>query len=207
MADAARPWDHGSQSPMTVDEFRSLPASPDGTKYELVNGELRAQAPASSGHSIVQLNAGRLIGNHLAGRDGPCWVGTEPGVSVRLDQRHNLRNPDLGVSCTPHEPGMQDLPDPVVLIEILSPGNKKATWDNVWSYVSIPTLREILVLSSWAIEAQVIARADGGVWPDNPDHVTPGGDVVLPSIAFRAPLVAFYAQTYMLRDYEKGQGA
>ena len=38
---------------MTVDEFIKWPGDGTGTRYELVNGELRAQDPASDAHGTI----------------------------------------------------------------------------------------------------------------------------------------------------------
>jgi Uma2 family endonuclease len=48
----------------TVDEFFKWD-SDDGRRYELVDGEPRAMAPASTIHGFLQNELGRLIGNHL----------------------------------------------------------------------------------------------------------------------------------------------
>jgi Uma2 family endonuclease len=50
--------------PMTVDEFLRW-GSEDGYRYELVAGEPRAMAPASTVHGFLQNELGRLIGTHL----------------------------------------------------------------------------------------------------------------------------------------------
>lgn len=59
-----------------------------------------------------------------------------PGVIRRLLSAHNVRIPDLGVTCAPLLSGQATLPDPVLLIEILSPRNEAKTWSNVWAYTS-----------------------------------------------------------------------
>jgi Uma2 family endonuclease len=109
---------------------------------------------------------------------------------VRAD--HNIRVPDLGITCAPWRNDDRLLLAPLVLVEILSPSNKADTWANVWAYVSIPSVREILVLHTAEIRADLLRRQADGLWPDNPLPIVTGGDVVLESIGFAAPLVAFY---------------
>ena len=36
--------------------------------------------------------------------------------------------------------------DPILLIELLSPGNAKDTRDNVWAYTTISSVREIVIV-------------------------------------------------------------
>jgi hypothetical protein len=67
------------------------------------------------------MTLGAQIRNALVNAGGRCRVVGEPGVITRIRSHVNMRVPDLGV--TADAPGQQALPDPVVLIEILSPGN------------------------------------------------------------------------------------
>jgi hypothetical protein len=79
-----------------------------------------------------------------------------------------MRVPDLGVSCTPDAPGQQALPDPVVLIEILSPGNARETWENLWSYTTIPSVLEIAVVHPTRMLVEMLRRGTDGHWPEGP---------------------------------------
>lgn len=76
---------------MTTDEFVNVGRLPDGGKCELVNGQLRAQSPASDAHGIIKANRAGLISAHLSSIGGPCRALTEPtrcagdGCYGRLD--------------------------------------------------------------------------------------------------------------------------
>jgi len=63
----------------------------------------------------------------------------------------NMRVPDIAVNCVPDERGQRALPDPILIIEILSPSNERETRENVWAYATIPSLREILLVRSTEI--------------------------------------------------------
>jgi hypothetical protein len=63
----------------------------DGLRYELVDGEPRAMAPASTIHGFVQNELGRLTGNHLRDRASGCEVVANPGIVPRLFSEHNVR--------------------------------------------------------------------------------------------------------------------
>jgi Uma2 family endonuclease len=80
----------------------------------------------------------------------------------------------------------------MVVVEILSPSNKADTWANVWSYVTIPSVLEILVLHTAEVRADLLRREQDGTWPDNPAPLASGDTVTLESTGFTAPLVAFY---------------
>jgi len=177
---------------MTVEEFLDWHPQGAGDRWELVDGAPRAMAPASPVHGAIQGEAARLIGNHHAAVRPECRTVVEPGVRPRVRADHNIRVPDLGVTCAPWRNDDRLLLTPLVLVEILSPSNKADTWANVWAYVSIPSVQEILVLHTAEIRADLLRRQDDGLWPDNSLPIAAGGDVVIESIGFAAPLVAFY---------------
>jgi Uma2 family endonuclease len=181
---------------MTVDEFVAWVS--DG-RWQLVDGEPRAMAPASATHGIIQTNVGYTLTRHLRERGSPCRAVTEPAIAPRVRSRSNLRVPDLAVTCSPVESGQLALPDPVLIIEILSPTNEAETWENVWTYVSIPSVQEILVLRSATIAADVLRRQPDGAWPEEPLPI--GGDetVRLDSIGLACALTEFYLGTYLMR--------
>jgi Uma2 family endonuclease len=184
-------------APMTVDEFIAWDDGRGG-KYQLVDGEVRAMSPASTTHGRIQATISGLIRNHLDVPGGRCGVLTEPAVQTRIRARSNLRVPDLGVSCTPDAAGQIALPDPILLIEIMSPGNKKDTWDNVWAYTTIPSVREIAIIQSTRIEALLLCRQADGSWPADPELIGAEAALVLSSIGLSMPLASAYAKTYLL---------
>ena len=182
--------------PMTVDEFIAW-GDGEGGKYQLVDGEVRAMSPASTTHGTIQADLAKWLSNHLDVPGGRCRVLTEPAVQTRIRAKKNMRVPDLGVTCTADAAGQIALPDPLLLIEIMSPGNQKDTWDNVWAYATIPSVREILIVQSTRIEAQLLRRQADGSWPQEPDLILLDGILGLSSIDFSVPLSQVYAKTYL----------
>ena len=178
---------------MTVDEFLKWDSG-DALRYELADGEPRAMAPASTIHGFLQNELGSLIRNHLRDKASGCEVVANPGVVPRLLSEHNVRIPDLAVTCSPLAAGQATLPDPVLLIEILSPSNQAKTWTNVWAYTSILSVREILVLRADRMTAELLRRSPQGEWSDRPIAITEG-ELVLESIGFRVALAELYRRT------------
>jgi Uma2 family endonuclease len=178
---------------MTVDEFLKWDSG-DALRYELVDGEPRAMAPASTIHGFLQNELGSLIRNHLRDKASGCEVVANPGVVPRLLSEHNVRIPDLAGTCSPLAAGQATLPDPVLLIEILSPSNQAKTWTNVWAYTSILSVREILVLRADRMAAELLRRSPQGEWSDRPIAITEG-ELVLESIGFRVALAELYRRT------------
>ncbi len=179
---------------MSVQEFLNWDSG-DHLRYELVDGEPRAIAPASRTHGMLQSELARLIGNHLRARNSPCDVVSAPGVVPRLLPDFNFRVPDLGVTCTPYELEQAAVPEPVLLVEIFSPSNQAKTWTNVWTYTSIPSVLEILVLRSDRVAAELLRRSPAGDWPERPLVVPAEGELALESIDFRVQLAEVYART------------
>lgn len=184
---------------MTVDEFLAWDSGDyTGRRWQLADGEPVAMAPASDNHGSVQAELARLIGNHLVECGGSCRVVTEPGIIPRVRASENWRIPDLGVTCAPSE-GSVEVPAPVLLAEILSPNNYAETRANVWTYTTLPSVQEILVVNSVRIEAELLRRRDDGTWPEQPAVIAADGTLDLASIGFTAPLVALYRTTSLAR--------
>ena len=49
---------------------------------------------------------------------------------------------------------------PVFLLEILSPTNEQDTRDNVWAYMTIPSVQQILLVDSTAVRGEMLRRGD-----------------------------------------------
>ena len=180
---------------MTVDEFFAWEGDGTDRRFELVDGALRAMAPAAPTHSLLQARIGRLIGNHLDAHGIPCLVGTAPGVIPKVQSNANYRIPDVGVFCGKHLDADRVLENPVLLVEVLSPGNKAKTWTNIWAYTTIPTVKQLLVVGSTKVDVKLITRQADGTWPDTPDAL--GRDAVanLECIKMVLPVADIYRDT------------
>jgi Uma2 family endonuclease len=173
---------------LTVAEFLNWP-TPDGSdRWELVDGVPVAMAPASDRHGTIHAQAVYLLAGHLADSRPDCRVIIEPGTKP---DEHNLRIPDLTVTCGPIDPAAR-FSNPVLIVEILSPTNWRKTMRNVTSYSSIEGLAEVLVLHSARMLAQVFRRGAADAWDEIAVMATGEEVVTLESIGFSAPLAAFY---------------
>jgi Uma2 family endonuclease len=178
---------------MTVAEFLAWDAG-DGRLWQLVDGEPQAMAPASRTHGAIQAELCRLIANHLSERSSLCSVLANPGVVPRVQAEQNVRIPDLAVICSDYEAEEPVIADPILIVEILSPSNEAETWANVWAYTTIPSVREIVVLRTVSIGAELLRRCPDGSWARTPEAIE-AGDLVLESIGFQTPLTALYRTT------------
>ena len=102
-----------------------------------------------------------------------------------------------GVTCQPDAPGQIVLPDPVLLVEILSAGNEAETRANVWAYATIPSVHEILIVHSTQVAAELLRRQPDANWPKEPEDIGPGGVLRLEGIDLTCPLTDLYTRTHL----------
>jgi Uma2 family endonuclease len=146
---------------MTLAEFLRWEDGTD-TRYELLGGCPVAMAPPAIAHGILALRLGARIDAALRSRS-PCFGQSEAGIA-RPDRNDTCYIADLAVTCTPPERGQQLLQDPLLIVEILSPGT--ALYDRqtkVSDYRRIPSVQEILLIDSTSIFAEVLRR-EGDRW-------------------------------------------
>lgn len=182
---------------MTMQEFVAWDA-PWGPPWQLVDGEPQAMAPGNRTHNGIQGELSALIRNHFVDRGSPCSILPTPGIIPRVRSDINFRIPDLAVTCASYEVEETYLTDPILIIEILSPNNQPETWTNVWAYTTIPSVREILVIRSATIGAELLRRDASGNWPERATSITEGR-LELQSIDFACEIAAIYRGTRLAR--------
>ena len=180
-------------SRMTRDEFVIWDA-PTPVRWQLVDGEALEMAPTNGFHGAIQAELALLIGIHLRSTGGSGKVVIAPGVVPRARAEVNFRIPDLAVTFEDVS-SASFLEMPRLLVEISSPSNESATRANVWTYATIPSVQEILLLRSSRIEAELLRRGADGQWPADPTVTHGNTDLSLGSIGFTTPLAAIYRTT------------
>ena len=183
--------------PMTVAEFLAWPGDGTDTRYELVHGELRAQDAASDAHGRIQSRLNTLLTNHLDTTRTGCCVVANPGIRPHLLANWNHRIPELGVTCSENRADQHAIPNPILLVEVLSPSNRQETWSNIPLYASVPSVMEILIVDSTRVEASLLRRTADGTWPPDPALIAAGGTIMLTSIGFEVPLASVYRDTHL----------
>lgn len=108
---------------LTADELLRLPD--DGSRKELVEGELRTMAPAGYEHGIVAGNVLLRVGNHVQANRLGDVVAAETGFRIGRDP-DTVRAPDVGFVAAGRFPGGRlpaTFPDlaPDFLVEVVSP--------------------------------------------------------------------------------------
>jgi len=146
---------------MTLDEFLRWEDGTD-TRYELVGGFPVAMAPPARAHGMLCARLAGIIDAAVRSRR-PCSAQTEAGIA-RPDRDDACYIADIAVSCRPYQRGEQLVSDPVLVVEVLSPGTER--YDRrmkVPAYCEIASLNEILLIDSEAAYAEVLRR-EGDRW-------------------------------------------
>jgi len=120
---------------MTLDEFLHWEDGTD-TRYELIDGVPSAMAPPARAHGILCARLGGELNGVLRSRR-PCTAQTEAGIA-RPDRRDSCYIADLAVTCRPYHRGEQLIQDPILIVEVLSPGTERHD-----RQTKVPAYREI----------------------------------------------------------------
>jgi Uma2 family endonuclease len=144
---------------MTVAEFREWDDGTD-TRYELVRGKVVAMAPPSARHSVIASKIGAAL---EGGLKQPCYVGMNAGV-IRPDRDDTFYVADLVVSCTPLDADMPTIPQPTVIIEVLSLTTAEHDrGGKLYDYRRVASVQEIALVASEQRHVEVWRRR-GAKW-------------------------------------------
>src|SRR5271156_6421900 len=146
---------------MTLEEFLHWEDGTD-TRYELIDSFPVAMAPPARAHGIL---CARLAGEFNAALRSrrPCTTQTEAGIA-RPDLSDSCYIADLAVTCRPYQRGEQLVEDPILIVEVLSPGTERHDRRaKVPAYREIENVQEILLIDSEAAYAEIFRRR-GTAW-------------------------------------------
>jgi Uma2 family endonuclease len=181
MADAA-------EKRMTVAEFLDWDDGTD-TRYELIDGRPVAMAPVAASHSIIAVNLGFELKSRLK---APCYAGSEAGIK-RPDRDDMFYEADIVVSCTPVGTGTKVIPNPVVVIEVLSPSTvEHDRGRKAYDYSQIESVQEIVLVSSEQRHV-VVWRRRGTKWEI--EHLIGDAALELEAVGVTIPSAAIYADS------------
>lgn len=171
--------------PMSPEEFLAWEAEQE-LKWEFDGFQPVAITGGTVAHSRIQGNVIAALLGRLRGRlCQPCG----PDVRVPIPGGR-YRYPDALVVCRPVHPDAVEVPDPVVLFEVLS--SNTARTDRVLKlreYRSIPSVRRYVMLEQDEALATVVARTGTG-WTI--DQVDAAGTLAMPEIGVELPLAELY---------------
>ncbi|MBX9628560.1 MAG: Uma2 family endonuclease [Gemmataceae bacterium] len=176
---------------LTAEEFARLPDPPDGSKQELVKGEVVTMPPPSFAHGKVQGNVYYALETHNRARSAG-HVTVESGLVTERDS-DTVRGPDVAFWSfervpAGHDPGVYPAVAADLVVEVLSPGNtRRQVRDKLREYFAAG-VRLVWVADPDDRSVTVYTRPGGGtvLWED--DTLT-GGDVLA---GFTCPVAEFF---------------
>lgn len=135
-----------SPPPMNVDEFIAWALDRPG-RHELLHGEVVAMSPQRVRHAEAKAAAYLSLREAIRRADLPCRAMPD-GMTVRINAE-TAHEPDALVYCGPPLPGDSvEVSEPVVVVEVLSPGTKRVdTGEKFSGYFSLPSVRHYLVVN------------------------------------------------------------
>jgi Uma2 family endonuclease len=173
---------------MTLEEFLHWEDGTD-TRYELIDGFPMAMAPPARAHGMLCARLAGAIDAALRSRR-PCSAQTEAGIA-RPDRSDTCYVADVAVTCRPYRRGEQLVEDPILVVEVLSPGTER--YDRrtkVPAYREIESVNEILLIDSEAAYAEIFRR-NRAAWFS---EIVQGreAELYLSSIELRLPMAELY---------------
>jgi Uma2 family endonuclease len=152
------------------------------TKHEYFQGEIYAMAGGSEEHSALAAEVLRALGNALG--DRPCRTHTSD-LRVYVEATGMATFPDGSVVCgklEQHAPSPRATTvNPTVLFEVTSDSSEEYdTTTKLESYLTIPSLRDYLVVSHRERRITLHSRTSQGAWETR--VAIAGGKVTLSSL-------------------------
>lgn len=177
---------------VSVEEFLAINFEPDG-KFELVDGVIHAMTGGSPTHARVQANLMRFLGAKLRGSGCRPYGSDMPMQTLA----HTLRYPDVSIYCgdpASHEgPAVTLLPNPVAVIEVLSPTTRAFDEGRkLEEYQSLASVVTVALVDPEAETVAVFQRSDRGRWDDILTSYS--GDIELPSLGVAIPKAEIFAR-------------
>lgn len=175
---------------LSIEEFLHWDDGSD-VRYELLDGQPVAMASPSGGHQIIAVSFARRLAEALD--NCPPFSARSEAPIAAPDRADTCHVADLAVTCRPHEPLQRLVPDPLVIVEILSPTTEnKDRKVKLPSYRAIPSVQEIVLIDQQQLYCEVHRWLDDGRWLTEL-LLQPESRLRLPSIGFDQPLSAIYA--------------
>ncbi len=157
-------------------------------RHEYVDGVIRMMTGGSLDHSTIASNLWAVLRDKL--RDGACR-------SFRGDAKvlanNEIRYPDLSVTCSPIVGRDDIVPEPVVVIEIVSPSTEREDRGRKkLAYFATPSIRQYAIVEQDERWIDLYTRTEAG-WID--EIITGDAVLNLSAIGVAISLDAIYEDT------------
>jgi len=149
-------------------------------RHEYLDGEIYAMAGGSPDHAALAAAVIAVLGSRLP---SGCRVFSS-GLRLRIPSTGLSTYPDAAVVCGPTERAPDDrlaVTNPVLLVEVTSPSTEDFDrGEKLRHYKSLPSVREVLIVSHREPRLTVHRRQDDENWSE--ETAGPGRSVALVSL-------------------------
>lgn len=129
----------------TIDDIYALP---EGTRAELIDGQIYYMAPPGRIHQQISMYLSRTISSYIHSNKGSCEVYAAPFAVFLNKDDTNYLEPDISVICDRDkldDKGCNGAPD--WIIEIISPGNPGRDYIDKLSLYKASGVREYWIVN------------------------------------------------------------
>jgi Uma2 family endonuclease len=177
------------KSTMSVEEF--LPwAERQPERWELFDGVAVSMSPERVIHGDTKYRAARAFDEAIGKARVPCRFVLD-SAAVRIDSRNSYQ-PDLLVYCG--EPVSGDtivIPEPLVVVEVLSPGNAMTDLrDKLQGYFRVPSIKHYLVIDP---DKRIVIHHARGSGEDIATRIVSDGHIALDPPGLSIPVVDLFS--------------
>jgi Uma2 family endonuclease len=155
---------------MDLDDFEELRLDkPQHEKWELIGGRVvRGMVGARLGHHRIVQNVNFALRSHIRAKGLLCDTFTE---TFWLKQRFLklAAFPDIMVRCGPMEPDAVSIEDPLILIEVVSPGSEdRDRGEKASAYMRLTSLQHVCFIDRDRVRIDLFDRKEAGWLPRSP---------------------------------------
>ena len=140
---------------------------PEGTRAELIDGQIYYMAPPSKMHQEILGALYRKIADYIDAKKGDCKIYFAPFAVFLNKDDANYVEPDLSVICDPSkldDKGCHGAPD--WIIEIVSPGNPEHDYFTKLNKYKTAGIREYWIVDPRR-ESITVYFFEGDVWAEH----------------------------------------
>jgi Uma2 family endonuclease len=176
-----------AQNLMTLDEFLAWERE-QPERYEFADGVVVMITGGSAAHSVISLNLALALRHALRGS------GCRPFSSdMKVLANKTVRYPDVSVTCSPVSDGDTVLPEPVLIIEVVSPSTARTDRGRKkFDYFATPSIRQYAIVEQEERLVDLYTRTAEG-WVN--EIATDDGVLTLSSVGVEIALDAIYEDT------------
>jgi len=178
---------------MSADDFEELILDmPADEKWELIGGRVvRGMVGARWEHHRIVQNVSFALMRHFRDGNSSCRPYNET-FWLRQKLLDLQVFPDVMVRCGPLEPGAAHLSDPIVIVEVLSPGTEARDRHEEWAlYQKLDSVKHYVLVAGDKAHVEVFSRGEAE-WSGFQVLEGSQATLKLAAIGFEMPLADVY---------------